>query len=117
MSLGAGFYEELVFRVLLFGLGAKVALSLTTGERLRFVGQSGPLLSARGFFVLVAWAMVASAVFSGIHYVGPMGDTFQLSSFTFRAVLGLCLTLVYALRGFATAAWAHAVYDVWVLAV
>jgi hypothetical protein len=42
---------------------------------------------------------------------------FALRSFVTRAVLGLMLTLVYALRGFAAAVWTHALYDVWVLAV
>jgi len=32
-----------------------------------------------------------------------------------RAVLGLALTLVYSMRGFAAAVWTHALYDVWVL--
>jgi hypothetical protein len=44
-----------------------------------------------------------------------MADGFQLISFTFRAVLGLLLTLIFATRGFAAAVWTHAIYDVWVL--
>ena len=39
----------------------------------------------------------------------------ELVSFTFRAVLGLILTLIYVARGFAAAVWTHALYDVWVL--
>src|SRR6187549_3095761 len=35
MSLGAGFYEEIAFRVLLFGLGLRLVLSLS-GPRPRF---------------------------------------------------------------------------------
>src|SRR5262245_51987287 len=38
MSLGAGFYEELTFRVLLFGLGAKVLVWLLGHQRVELAG-------------------------------------------------------------------------------
>ena len=43
------------------------------------------------------------------------GDPFALPSFAFRFVLGVVLTLIFVLRGFAAAVWAHALYDIWVL--
>jgi len=104
MSMGAGFYEELAFRVLLFGGGLFIV---------RKLGRSPSMTFAFG----VAWAFVAAACFSGIHYVGSLSDDFHLSSFVFRLVCGLFLTLVYRLRGFATAVWTHALYDVWVMVV
>jgi hypothetical protein len=64
---------------------------------------------------MVAWAIVSAAVFSGMHYIGPLGDAFDERSFVARAVLGLALTLVFAMRGFAAAGWTHALYDMWVL--
>jgi len=96
VSLGAGIYEELLFRVLLVtGL-----LGLAT-----LLGWPRPLG--------VALAMVGSAViFSSFHYVGPLGDTFRLASFTFRAVAGLVLSGLYTSRGFGITAWTHALYDV-----
>jgi len=102
MSLGAGFYEEIAFRVGLFGLGALV---------LRRVLGAGPTR----LIAVCAWAVCAAMVFSGWHYVGELGDSFVLSSFVFRAVCGLVLTGIYALRGFAPAVWTHALYDIWVL--
>jgi hypothetical protein len=116
MSLGAGFYEELAFRVLLFGAGAKLLVWLLAGERVGLVGAAPPIRLS-SVVVMVAWAIVCAVVFSALHYVGPLGDVFALRSFVTRAVLGLMLTLVYALRGFAAAVWTHALYDVWVLAV
>jgi hypothetical protein len=107
MSLGAGFYEELAFRAILFGLGAKLLVLLLGGRR------SG----ARAVVVTVVWAVACAAVFSGMHYVGPLGDPFDARSFAARMVLGLALTSVYAARGFAAAVWTHALYDVWVLVV
>ena len=65
--------------------------------------------------VMVVWAIACAAAFSGMHYVGPMGEPFEPRSFVARAVLGLALTLVYTARGFAAAVWTHALYDVWVL--
>jgi hypothetical protein len=114
MSLGAGFYEELAFRAVLFGLGAKLLVWLFAHQRVSLVGTAPrPTLSA--VLIMAAWALVCAALFSGMHYVGGLGDTFDARSFVARAVLGLALTVVYAMRGFAAAVWTHALYDVWVL--
>ena len=102
MALGAGFYEEIAFRVGLFGVGSLV---------LRQVFGKG----AQGVAVTVVWALASSAAFSGWHYVGALGDPFDLQSFAFRAVCGLFLTAIFAFRGFAPAVWTHAIYDVWVM--
>lgn len=115
MSFGAGFYEELAFRVLLFGLGAKLLVWIFAKQKLNLVGQSEGHLTVRSATVMVVWGLAVAAVFSGIHYLGAYGDHFKLSSFTFRFILGLLLTLVYTTRGFAVAVWTHALYDVWVL--
>ncbi len=115
MSLGAGFYEELAFRVLLYGVGAKVLLALFAEPQTSFVASTRTTLTVRSVGVLVAWGVASSLLFSGFHYVGALGDPWKLTSFVFRLLLGLALTLIYATRGFAAAVWTHAVYDVWVL--
>lgn len=102
MSLGAGFYEEIAFRVGLFGVGA-FALKKLLGKGTRTVALTA------------VWAVIGACVFSGWHYVGPMSDAFNLQTFVFRAVCGLVLTAIYAFRGFAPAVWTHALYDVWVM--
>jgi hypothetical protein len=114
MSLGAGFYEELAFRVVLFGMGSKLFVWLFAKQRVSLVGGGG-LPSAAAVGVMVVWALVCAAAFSGMHYTGSLAYPFELRSFVARAVLGLALTLVYASRGFAAAVWTHALYDVWVL--
>lgn len=98
MSFGAGFYEEVAFRVGLYGVGSKALLRIWPGRR---------------FAIPIAWAIATSALFSAWHYLGP--ESFQLDSFVFRFVCGLFLTVIYAYRGFATAVFTHALYDVWVL--
>jgi hypothetical protein len=114
MSLGAGFYEEIAFRVVLFGLGAKLLVWFFVRPPKPAPGAPAPL-SLRAIAVTVGWSVVAAAVFSGAHYVGSLGDKFQLASFVFRLVLGLALSLIYSTRGFAAAVWAHATYDIWVM--
>lgn len=106
MSFGAGFYEELVFRVGLFGLGRRLVLPLL-----------GAFTGPRRAFTMLGWAVVVAALFSGWHYVGELGDPFDLRSFVFRWVCGVVFTAIYAFRGFAPAVWTHALYDVWVLAL
>lgn len=101
VSLGAGVYEELVFRVLLV---------------------TGLLLLARTLFAMgkggaTAFAVVAGAlIFSAFHYIGPYGDPLELPSFVFRAVAGLAFSGLYVARGFGITAWTHALYDVFLLA-
>jgi hypothetical protein len=114
MSFGAGFHEELAFRVVLFGLGAKLLVWIFARQKVGFVRESGPL-KVDAILVMIAWALASAATFSGVHYMGVLGDKFDLRSFAARGVLGLSLTLIYATRGFAAAVWTHSLYDVWVM--
>ena len=102
ISLGAGLYEELLFRVLLVA-------GLAYGAR-RLLGWS-PLASG------VLAAVVGALIFSAFHYVGPLGDQLTLGSFTFRAVAGLLFSGLYLTRGFGITAWTHALYDVILVAM
>jgi len=97
VSLGAGIYEELVFRVLLVS-----GLAALAGKV--FGWKPVPA----GLFAAITGALI----FSGFHYVGPLGDPFTTGSFTFRAVAGLLFSGLYLLRGFGITAWSHALYDV-----
>ena len=98
-GLGAGLYEELVFRLLLAG---------------------GLLWAFRKFGMkdvpaVISAVLVSSFIFSAFHYVGTHPDVFTLASFTFRFVAGVVLAALFAARGFAVAAWTHALYDVFLL--
>jgi hypothetical protein len=97
ISLGAGIYEELLFRVLLVGALA------WSGRHLLGWGARGSGVAA---------TVLGAAVFSAFHYVGPYGDPVDLPSFTFRALAGLVFSAMYLLRGFGITAWTHALYDV-----
>lgn len=100
LSLGAGLYEELFFRVLLV---------------------SGLLWIFKYFFnkqgiAYGAAILLAALIFSLVHYIGVMGDPFTFSSFLFRFLFGLALNAIYVWRGFGVAAWTHAIYDLMVIA-
>lgn len=100
LSLGAGLYEELLFRVLLV---------------------SGLLLLARRVFrwrpaVANTFAVgLGALIFSAFHYIGPFGDPLRLDSFVFRTIAGVAFSALYVFRGFGITAWTHALYDVLVL--
>jgi membrane protease YdiL (CAAX protease family) len=96
LSIGAGVYEELVFRVILVG-GLFAMLRRLVTDRL---------------VAYVLAAVVGAAVFSVVHYVGTFGDVFTPASFTFRFFFGLALNGLFLWRGFGVAAWTHALYDV-----
>ena len=118
MSLGAGFYEELTFRVILYGLGAKLLVWLVTKQKMEITGTATTNTKRFSFTtlgVMVGWAFTCAVLFSAMHSIGPSSDAFAMPSFLFRLVLGLVLTLIFQTRGFAAAVWTHALYDVWVL--
>jgi hypothetical protein len=100
LSLGAGLYEELFFRVLLVGgLAAGARIILGFSKRL-----SGVLAAVAG-----------ALIFSAFHYIGPYGDELHLQSFVFRALSGLAFSGLFLLRGFGITAWTHALYDAFLL--
>ena len=105
LSLGAGLYEEIAFRVGLYGLGRRVVLAMMPEA-----------LPGQRVMVSIGWAALSAAVFSGWHYFGQFGEPFELRSFLFRWVCGVVFTLIYVFRGFAPVVWTHALYDIWVLA-
>jgi len=100
LSLGAGLYEELLFRVILVGCLAWLGR--------RVLGWQPGVAGA------VA-VLVGATVFSLFHYVGPFGDRFGTYSFLFRALMGVFFSALYLARGFGITAWTHALYDVFVV--
>jgi hypothetical protein len=99
LSLGAGLYEELLFRVLL--VGGLMAFFAWMGMRRRTAGWAAALLGA--------------LLFSAFHYIGPYAYPLELGSFTFRFLAGLAFSGLYILRGFGITAWTHALYDVFLV--
>jgi hypothetical protein len=102
MSLGAGVYEETVFRLLL--------MAGITAVLMRAIGIRRWIAAAIGL-------AISSVLFSAMHHIPPYGDPFGLGVFTFRVLAGVCFGLLFWFRGFAVAVYTHALYDLYVLVV
>lgn len=99
LSLGAGLYEELFFRVILVSVLLFIFKKMVNKQTVAFA----------------AAIILAALLFSFVHYVGAYGDPFTLGSFLFRFLFGLALNAIYLWRGFGMAAWTHAIYDLMVI--
>ena len=100
LAIGAGIYEEFVFRVLLIsGLAILFGLIFNWGE----FGKT---------FLSV---IISSAIFSIFHFFGSYGDTFSFPLFFVRFFAGIFLAMIYIFRGFGITAYAHSIYDLFVL--
>lgn len=100
LSVGAGIYEELVFRLIAITLLSLILVDVCT-------------LPRNAAIVMIL--MLSAGLFAGLHH-RPFGDEpFQAGKFFFRTAAGLYLSGVFLYRGFGIAAGAHAFYDVMVV--
>lgn len=95
-GIGAGVWEELLFRAIPIGLGIWL---------LRMTGLSPVAGQA---FLIVATALF----FSWAHHAGQPGGIDDLGVFVFRFLAGVFLGVLFVFRGFGVACWTHAAYDV-----
>ncbi|HOD41708.1 MAG: CAAX amino terminal protease self- immunity [bacterium ADurb.Bin243] len=95
-SIGAGIYEEFVFRYLLITL---------------FIFIFTKYLNLKTVHAAVFAIFWAALIFSGFHYVGELGDKFDAVSFIFRFIAGIILSILFFLRGYGIAVYTHAIYD------
>ncbi len=95
LSLGAGIYEELVFRLIGFTL-----LSLILAD----------LLNLPRKWALVLTVLIPAILFSLYHYLGEEDPALQ--TFAFRMLAGVYFGLIFIYRGFGITAGSHAAYDV-----
>ncbi len=94
--LGAGIYEELLFRLILLNLGIGLLAWMRAGPKTCVIGG----------------IVLTSLLFSAAHYVGPSGDSFLWLTFLFRFLAGILFAVLFRYRGFGIAAGTHALYDV-----
>jgi hypothetical protein len=102
MSIGAGVYEETVFRL---GLLSALVLAFEKG------------IGMRPWIAIFAAFGLSSVAFSLVHHIPPHGEPLALGVFTFRCLAGAFFGVLFWLRGFAVAVYTHAFYDIYVLLV
>jgi hypothetical protein len=102
-GIGAGIYEELVFRLILICL-----LVILFQDVLRIEKDTTAILS-----------ILISAVLFSVHhhffYVNGcfgQGEPFVWMTFLFRMVAGIYFAVIYTVRGFGVVAGTHAFYDI-----
>ena len=100
LAIGAGIYEEFLFRVLLIA------------------GLSGILgfvfMWDKTFKNIIA-VVLSGGIFSAFHFMGEYGDFFSMELFLIRFFAGLILGVLYTYRGFGITAYTHSIYDLIVL--
>lgn len=94
--VGAGIYEEILFRLVLFA-GLAWLLELALLPKYLAVGMA---------------AIISATLFAAAHHVGPHGEAMDSYVFLFRLMAGVYFAFVYQVRGFGIAAGGHACYDV-----
>jgi hypothetical protein len=102
-SIGAGIYEELVFRLILM-----ILLVMFFQDLLRTPYTNAVILSV----------FISAALFSAHHHVlfveGRVGSgiPFTWTEFAFRTLAGVYFSALFAVRGFGITAGAHVFYDI-----
>jgi hypothetical protein len=99
LSIGAGIYEELLFRLI-----AIILLNIVLVDIFELKAQTAiPLI-----------LILSAVLFAAYHYLGA--ETFNAGTFLFRTGTGIYLAGIFVYRGFGIAVGAHAIYDLMVVA-
>jgi hypothetical protein len=102
-GIGAGIYEELVFRLILICL-----LMLIFQDLLRL----GHVVS------IVLSVLISAALFSASHHIDFLSgqlnprDAFSITKFLFRIIAGIYFAVLFAFRGFGITAGTHSFYNI-----
>lgn len=100
LAIGAGIYEEFLFRVLLIaGLSGILGFVFMWDKK----------------FKNIIAVVLSGGIFSAFHFMGEYGDFFSMELFLIRFFAGLILGVLYMYRGFGITAYTHSIYDLIVL--
>jgi membrane protease YdiL (CAAX protease family) len=94
--IGAGIYEEALFRLILFTAMVWIFR----------------LIEVPRWAALVVAGLISAVLFAAAHNLGPHGEPLETFVFLFRTLAGLYFALIYHVRGFGVAVGAHTGYDV-----
>jgi hypothetical protein len=102
-GIGAGIYEELVFRLILICI-----LIMLFQDAFKLSHENAIILSI----------LISAALFSAHHHVDFISgrpnlvDPFDWTRFIFRTIAGIYFAILYAIRGFGITAGTHAFYNI-----
>jgi hypothetical protein len=97
LGIGAGIYEELVFRLVLISIMVMIGVDL---------------LKLKPSSVAVVAVLLSSLAFAAHHHA-PFGtEPFAEIPFFFRTIAGTYLAIIFWYRGYGSAAGCHAAYNV-----
>jgi len=102
LCVGAGVYEELVFRLIL------ICVVVMVGH---------DILGWSAGWTLGAGVVIASVLFAAHHHPPVGSDPFDAGRFFFRALAGLYLGAVFVYRGYGPAAGTHVAYNLILVAL
>jgi membrane protease YdiL (CAAX protease family) len=105
--LGAGIYEELLFRLMLL----PVLFAVARGARLS-PSASWTCAMVVGSLLFAAAHYRFTLTVGGMQFGPTAGDSFAWTTFAFRTAAGMFFSLLFLYRGFGVAAGAHAAYDI-----
>ena len=100
LAIGAGIYEEFLFRVLLIAGLTRLLGFIFLWKQL-----------SRKIVALI----ISGGIFSAFHFMGEYGDFFSMELFLLRFFAGIILGVLYLFRGFGITAYTHSIYDLIVL--
>jgi len=102
-GIGAGIYEELIFRLILI-----CVLMMLFQDVMGFEHKNSIILSV----------LISAALFSAHHHIVFVNGQFALTApfnrtvFGFRTIAGVYFAVLFAIRGFGITAGTHAFYDI-----
>lgn len=102
-GIGAGIYEELVFRLIL------ICLLMMVFQDILGVSKAASIVLSVG---------IAAVLFSAHHHIFfvdgsiKFGEPFTLIKFLFRTLAGVYFAVIFAFRGFSITAGTHAFYNI-----
>jgi membrane protease YdiL (CAAX protease family) len=102
LGIGAGLYEELIFRLVLISVLVIIGVDL-----LRWPREATTL----------ACVLIAAALFAAHHHPPLGSEPFALNRFLFRATAGIYLGGVFVYRGYGPAAGLHIAHNLMVIAM
>ena len=99
LSIGAGIWEELFFRLILINLLFHLFIYV---------------LKINKVIAITISIFISSVMFSASHYLIYFGQEFDFTSFLYRGFSGIFLGILYLVRGYGITVYCHIFFDLFI---